>query len=224
MDNIQNISEGACASIVFYHFVKNSGSLEFSDIEKFAEKTISKQNIYYITIIKTLQLVKPIIEKYFDLIRKGLNWNELPNGKCENKLLKPIVELSYYGKSEYGNIAIFNRCILFLITGIWIEFDIDKLNNGELLLINSKMFDRYNNFLIKFVKNNKIPYLSSVLFINQTSTIKSFEKDMHIAFVLKNNNMYEIYDSNIENINYVRKYPVIIETNDDLYYKVLIQY
>ena len=224
MENIQNISEGACASIVFYHFVKNSGSLEFSNIEIFANKTINKSNIYYNTITKTLKYVKPVIEKYFELIRKGLEWDKLPNGKCQNILSEPIDELSYYGKSEYGNIAVFNRCIMFLITGIWIEFDIDKLNNGELLLINSTMFKRYNKFVSKFVKNNRIPYLSTVLFIDPTIEEKTFEKDMHIAFVLKNNNMYEIYDSNVENINYVRKYPVIIETDGEVYYNVLIQY
>ena len=222
MQNIQNIPEGACASIVFYHFVKNCGTLKYSDIESFAEIYIPDYNIYYDTIIGTLSLIKPTIEKYFKLIRKGIKWNKLPNGKHQRKFSKPILELQYLGKTEYGNIVAFNRCIMFLITGLWMDFDVDNLNKNGSLKIDTDMFNNYNNFISKFTFN--VPYIGFVLYFDSSNKIKYYEpNELHVIFMLKTNIGLEIYDSNNVNILLFKEhYPAIIETDDIKIYNPIV--
>jgi hypothetical protein len=213
MELIKNIQEGACTSIVFWQFTHSCGALTFEDIQKFAS-TLPEDDKYYSTINLTLEYVKPVILKHWN----AKNWKLLPNGRNQIKLKECIPKLTYYGKTEYGNIAVFNRCIEYLMTGIWIEFDIDDLNDGKTLRVNKDMFNKYTEFMRHFVTN--VPYMSSVVFIGEDG---KYEDEMHIAFVLKNNKYYEIYDSNLENINYVVDFPAIIETDGDYYYKVLVK-
>lgn len=201
MEFIKNVNPGACASIVFYQFVKSSGNLSYNELEKFVN---SLNSVYG----NDLHIIGQYLTKYWNGIRNGsIEFKNLPYAGDLRYLDKPINDLGIFGKSEYGLMSYFCRVLFWAQTGYWIQWISGKTyDEARGYGIHGDQFDKYNKFMLKYTP--LIPYISYVAYVNKNRII---EDNFHVILTIKNGKQFMIYNSNDDDV-------VIIDFYSELWY------
>lgn len=206
MEFIRNVYPGACASIVFYQFVKSSGNLSYNELEKFV-------NSLNLELGNDLHIIGQHLVKYWNGIQNGsIEFKNLPYGGDLRELDESIDDLGIYGKSEYGLISYFCRILFWAHTGYWIQLISGKTyDEARRYGIHDDQFDKYNEFMLKYTPS--IPYISYVAYVDENGTIVDF---FHVILTIKNGEHFMIYDSNNSEVAIIDFYSELWYTKDEI--------
>ena len=207
MEFIQNVYPGACASIVFYQFVKSSCNLSYNELEKF----ITSLNLEF---GNDLHIIGQYLVKYWDGIQNGsIEFKNLPYGGNLCELDDSIEGLGIYGKSEYGLISYFCRVLFWAHTGYWIQSISRKAYDEarKCCKCDDDCFDKYNEFMLKYTTS--IPYISYVAYVDENDVI---EDCFHVILTIKNDEQFMICDSNNSGIEIINFYRELWYTRDEI--------
>lgn len=216
MEFIDNFYPGACASIVFYQFVKSSDKLLYSDLEEFTKKLNNKLRNYelYDDLIK----IKHTICKYWNGIRnETIKFKDLPTGGDLRPLKHPLEGFGVFGKSEYGLINYFCRILFCLSTGYWINQIVGNHYRNLSCKVNESVFKKYTKFTESYIKNKQIPYVTYVCYLDADDNI---EGELHVISTLKiEENKYIVYNSNCEYEYETNRYiDLWFQKDDNIFY------
>ena len=206
MEFIQNVYPGACASIVFYQFVKSSGNLSYNELKEFINSLDSDFG-------NDLRIIGQYLTKYWDGIRNGsIVFKNLPYGGKLCELDEPIDDFGIYGRSEYGLISYFCRVLFWAHTGFWIQLISGKTFDEACRYVRcDDYFDKYNEFMLKYTES--IPYISYVAYVNEDDIIVD---SFHVILTIKNDERFMIYDSNNDDVADIDFYSELWYTKDEV--------
>ena len=174
---IHNSSNGACASIVFYQFVKSCGTVTYEDI-KILTKTLKLTEIEYY-----LELMEPELKKIWNMIKNdSLTIYDLPTGDNLWQFSQHISCLKIFGESMYGLMSYFCRILLLLHSGIWVQ----ELVGDEISHLRTNVkanFEFRKAYELMMIKHTKvIPYVNYMLWVNENGVV---EPDMHVVMLYR---------------------------------------
>ena len=205
MEFIHNVYPGACASIVFYQFVKSSGKLSYDDLEKFV-KSLNDE------LGNDLHAIGKYLVKYWSGIRNGsVEFKDLPDSGNPREINDENIDLGLFGKSEYGLMSFFCRVLFWAHIGYWIQTICNK-SYEEVCDYKryNDYFDKYNEFMLKYTST--IPYVSYVAFVDENDIIENL---LHVVLTIKNDNEFMIYDSNMNGVDVIDSYEELWFSKDD---------